>query len=121
MPATPSVENVQALLAHQFAAGVVTAAISDAALILEELPCMGQYSDARLEAITRYLAAHLLASTQTGAAIASKSIDGVAYSWRSATLGAGLEGTPLGQQALLLDFGGCLRDLERREVRVFSV
>ena len=103
---TPSVEQVQALLPAAFPIGLVEAMIADATLMLED--CAG-YSTERRSAIVKYLAAHLLASTQRSAAgVASKSIDGVSYSYRGPVLGEGLKGTPFGQMALSFDTNGCL-------------
>lgn len=112
----PTTESVQALLSVEFTAATINAAITDAALMVEDCG----YTDSREEAIVRYLAAHLLSSSQPGGAgnVKSENIDGTAYTLGGAVVGMGLKGSSFGQQALLLDKNRCLQDIDTKQARM---
>lgn len=117
----PTPEQVQRLLSVTFSTEELEDAISDAGLMLNA--CAKLYDDERQAALVKYLAAHLLASSQVGAAgsLASESVDGTSYSRATATLGQNLKGTTFGQQALLLDPNGCLQSLGEMNARLWVV
>jgi hypothetical protein len=103
---------VIALTATDFSEAVVTSIIADAALMAEG--CISGYSDDRQTAIIKWLACHLIASTNgasgSGAGtVTSEKIGDASTSYaKSALSGEGLKATHFGQQALLLDTNGCL-------------
>lgn len=111
---TPSAQEVQAILMIQFPEPTIDAAIADAELLTEDCG----YTGNRLRSIVKFLAAHFLSSTHRGAqgSVASKNVDGVAYSFNTASLGEGLKSTSYGAQALLLDNNGCLMNIGKKPV-----
>lgn len=112
MPTLPTASEVIALTGTDFSEAVVDAIIADAALIAEG--CISTYSDGRQTAIIKWLACHLIASTNgasgsgSGSVTSSKLGDASESYAKSALTGDGLQSTHYGQQALLLDTNGCL-------------
>lgn len=112
MPTLPTASEVIALTGTDFSEAVVDAIIEDAALIAEG--CISAYSDARQTAIIKWLACHLIASTNGASGSGSGSVtsyklgDASESYAKSALTGDGLASTHFGQQALLLDTNGCL-------------
>ncbi|MCE8471503.1 DUF4054 domain-containing protein, partial [Rhodovulum sulfidophilum] len=100
-----------------FPAPVVASIIEDAALMAGV--CIAPYEPARQAAIVKWLAAHLIASTNgaagTGAgSLTSMSLGDASETYAKAALtGEGLRATHFGQQALLLDTLGGLARLGR--------
>lgn len=112
MPTLPTASEVIALTATDFSEAVVSAIIDDAALIAEG--CIETYSEARQTAIIKWLACHLITSTNgasgtgSGSIISDKLGDAATTYAKSALTGEGLKSSHYGQQALLLDTNGCL-------------
>lgn len=104
MPTT--VEDVRAITESTLPDAVITALIGDAGLIGG--PCIDQYDTARRDAIVKWLAAHLVASTSTDGSLTSESLGDASRSYARGQLGDRLRGTTYGQQALALDLKGCL-------------
>lgn len=112
MATLPTESEVIAITGTDFSEAVVDAIIADAALIAEG--CISSYSDERQTAIIKWLACHLIASTNgasgtgSGSVTSSKLGDASESYAKSALTGEGLKATHYGQQALLLDTNGCL-------------
>lgn len=113
MPTLPTAAAVQGLLIVPFPEAVVNGAISDAALIFAD--CLAKYPDEIGTALVKYLAAHLLSTSQAGARgnVQSQSVDGTSYTLASAALGDGLRGSSFGKSALLFDSLRCLPDPDK--------
>jgi len=105
--AKPTAAEVIALHDAGFASAVVESIIDDAALLADNM-CTQAYDAARQKAIVKWLAAHMIASTNNGGVLASESLGSASDSYHRASLGEGLKGTVYGQQVLLLDNNGCL-------------
>jgi len=103
----PDVATVQALFSEPHPEALVQAMIDDAAMMADN-PCVQGYPATRQAAIVRWLAAHMLASTNRDGVLTSDKLGDAQQSYARATTGEGLRGTTYGQQALLLDFNGCL-------------
>lgn len=122
MPTLPTASEVIALTATDFSEAVVSAIIADAALIAEG--CIASYEDARQTAIIKWLACHLIVSTNgasgsgAGSITSDKLGDASTSFAKSALTGEGLKATHYGQQALLLDTNGCLARLGRPRASV---
>lgn len=122
MPTLPTSSEVIALTATDFSEAVVGAIIADAALIAEG--CIASYDDARQTAIIKWLACHLIASTNGASgggsgSITSEKLGDAATSFsKSALTGEGMKATHYGQQAMLLDTNGCLSRLGRARASV---
>jgi hypothetical protein len=116
MPTQAEIDQVKALLRPGLDDSLIASAIEDAALLIE--PCADRYDSGRVWAITKYLAAHLLASTDQGASVVAESVDGTSYTKKMAQVGTGLNGTTFGQQALKFDYLGCLKRLGREGVKL---
>lgn len=112
----PTAAVVIALTGTAFDAATVSAIIDDAALIAEN--CIKNYDATRQEAILKWLAAHLIASTGGEGVATSDRLGDASTSWARAPLGDALKGTTYGQQALLLDTNGCLAKLGRARATV---
>lgn len=107
MPTYPLASEVIALTGTSLDAGTVTGVIADAALVAED--CIKGYNEQRQTAIIKWLAAHLLASTDaSGGTLTSEKLGDASQSFARATMGKALEGTMYGQQAIALDTNGCL-------------
>lgn len=112
MATLPTASEVIALTGTDFSEAVVDAIIADAALIAEG--CISSYSDERQTAIIKWVACHLIASTNgasgtgSGSVTSSKLGDASESYAKSALTGEGLKATHYGQQVLLLDTNGCL-------------
>lgn len=104
MPTT--VDDVRGITGSTLTDAVITSLISDAELVGG--PCIDQYDAARKDAIIKWLAAHLVASTSTDGALSSESLGDASRSYARGQLGDRLRGTTYGQQALALDLNGCL-------------
>lgn len=103
----PTAADVQLIISATDAQA--NAAIEDAALIAEH--CVACLSADRQKAIIKYLAAHLIASTNSGASKTSSKLGDAQDSYARAQLGDALKGTTYGQQAIALDPSGCLLGL----------
>lgn len=93
---------VIALTGTGLSEAVVDALLDDALLILDGCG----YTGDRLDALQKWLAAHLVASHD--GTITSDKLGDAARTYGRATLGTGLSGTMYGQQAMALDTTGCL-------------
>lgn len=93
----------------------LTVFISQAALLVSETLEGKGLSEARLKEIERYLAAHYLAATLDPQA-RSEGASGTSVTYEGAQ-GMGLQGTRYGQQALVWDTTGTLRELNGQERR----
>jgi hypothetical protein len=114
----PSAETVIALTGTGLAAAVVSAVIDDAALLAEK--CIRNLPGGRQEAILKWLAAHMLASTSDSGSqvLASTSLGAASDSFARGSLGDGLQSTTYGQQAIALDPSGCLARLGRARATI---
>lgn len=84
-------------------------------LVNEDLKDSG-LSDARLEQIAVYLAAHLVALSDSGLRVKSLDLDGVRRTYFGES-GQGLQSTHYGQIAMDMDPTGSLRDLNKPKAR----
>ncbi len=114
----PTPAEVIELTATDFSEPVVQSIIDDAALIIEGCGCSYEPPE-RGTSIIKWLAAHLIASTNgasgggTGSIISQKLGDASETYAKAALSGEGLKATHYGQQALLLDTCGCLASIGR--------
>lgn len=109
--------DVIAITGTELAEAVVTALIADAELVAGD--CISSYSAERQDAIVKWLAAHLVASTDAGGvSVTSEKLGDASLTFARATLGEGLKGTFYGQQALALDTNGCLTGKGRGQASV---
>lgn len=107
MPTLPSAIDVISLTETSLAEAVVTSLIDDAALVAGD--CIAGYSDDRQTSIIKWLAAHMVASTDAGGGtLTSDKLGDASQTFARATMSDGLRGTIYGQQALALDTNGCL-------------
>jgi hypothetical protein len=107
MPTLPTASDVIALTSTNLAEAVVTSLIADAALLAGD--CITDYSEEKQTAIIKWLAAHMVASTDSGGGtLTSEKLGDASQTFARATMGDGLRGTMYGQQALALDTSGCL-------------
>ena len=105
----PTAEQVKAIVATDLSDAVVDSIIADAFLMAER--CITSLSDERQTAIVKWLAAHLIASTDESATVSSSKLGDAQDTYMRATTGERLMGTTYGQQALALDPNGCLARL----------
>lgn len=104
--ALPTAAQVKAIVETALDDSVVDSIIADAALLAEH--CLQGLSNDRQTAIVKWLAAHLIASTDSSATLASSKLGDASESYVRATTGERLMGTTYGQQAIALDPNGCL-------------
>ena len=96
---------------------VVALVIEDASLIGAE--CLSGLSSAAQQAALKWLAAHLIASTDSGATLASESLGDASQSYVRAQVKDGIAGTVYGQQAIAL--APCLARIGRAKARITVV
>ena len=116
MPAKPQASDVIALTGTEQSESVVSQIIDDAALIASE--CIAGYDEYRQRSILKWLAAHLLASTQEDGVRTSERLGDAQDQFARAKMGDSLKGTTYGQQAIALDTNGCLARLGRAKARL---
>ena len=114
--ARPEADAVLSLTGAELPASVVDTLIEDAVLMAGN--CLKHYGDDRQTAIIKWLAAHLVASTEGNAEIQSESVDGASQTFVRPEPGEGLRGTSFGRQALGLDYRGCLEGIGKRRPTV---
>lgn len=114
----PTVEEVRAIVGTSTGHSdhIIAAFIEDATLVAGD--CLSVYPESRQKAIVKWLAAHLVASTATGAAVSADKLGDASVTYQRATLAEGLRGTVYGQQALALDINGCLTGRGRARASV---
>ncbi len=117
--AKPEPSDVLAITGPVLPAHVVQGIIDDAALMAER--CISQYEADRQKAILKWLAAHLVASTNDGATMSSSKLGDAQDAWSRASLGDGLKGTVYGQQVLLLDTCGCMSRLGKPRASIEKI
>jgi len=79
------------------------------------------YSAAELKEIERWLSAHFVAVRDPFGSISEKKIGEASEKYQRGSKAQpkeALEGTPYGQQALILDYRGCLTDLGSRQASI---
>lgn len=78
--------------------------------LVTEIAGCSKLNDTRLELIERNLAAHyaFMSGITTAASVTSKSIGGASTSFSRTGRSTGLEGSPYGEAARMLDPSGCL-------------
>jgi hypothetical protein len=79
------------------------------------------YSSAELKEIERWLAAHFVSVRDPSGSVSEKKVGEASEKYQrgsKAQAKEALEGTPYGQQALILDYRGCLTDLGRKQVSI---
>lgn len=92
--------------------------IETATLLVDEIAeCDSSASYAKLELIERWLAAHFARIKHPH--LSSKSLGGASASFGRCNVGMRLDGTPEGQQALMLDTSGCLQKKTSAKARVY--
>lgn len=107
MPTLPAASDVVSLTETTLASAVVDSIIADAALVAGG--CIEGYEESRQTAIIKWLAAHLVTSTDaSNGTLTSDKMGDASQSFARASMGKALEGTMYGQQALALDTNGCL-------------
>ena len=116
MVTKPTVEAVQRLLPRPLETALIESVIDDAVALLG--PCKNRYEAETETAIVKYLAAHLLSVTQAGAMVKSENVDGSSYTLQTGALGQGLAATSFGQQAMALDYEGCLANRDKQSVQL---
>lgn len=110
---TPSVADVRLIIDTPVSDAAITAAISDAALIVGRCSAVADATAATQQAIIKYVVAHLL-SARAGASgpLKSKSLGDASETYaQGGTYGMQLSSTFYGQQAIMLDPTGCLATL----------
>ncbi len=122
--AQPSVDDVRVIISTSKDDTAISAYITDAVLIAEGCPAIAEMSEARQQAIVKYLTAHLI-STAPGAGgggvLTQKSLGDASETYASGMLGMGLESTPFGIQALAFDTSGCLRTLGKIRASLYAL
>ena len=103
---SPTVSEVRAIVDTSRSDIDVHGVISDASLLVEGH--IGALSEDRQKAIIKWVAAHLLTSTNDNGIPTSESLGDASESYDRAPLGEFLKGTTYGQQALALDVTGSL-------------
>lgn len=113
----PTAAEVTALVSGNWDDAVVNAVIADAVLMIDNA-CFDAYAEDKKTSITKWVAAHMLASTGSDGTVTSEKLGDASISFARGTLGDGLKGTTQGQQALLLDTNGCLMQLGRAKATI---
>lgn len=117
MSCLPDAQDVIELVGDSFDTEFVESIISDAALIaarcLDGVPCGTQ------KAALKWLAAHLIASTQEGGVLTSSRLGDAQESYSRAVMGNGIMGTTYGQQAVAIL--PCLGRAGRAQARITVV
>ena len=98
-------------------------AIDSASSLVDELATCASadgntLSDQRLELIESWIAAHFAYIAQP-TNIQSKSVGGASQSYLQASVNQGIDASPYGTQAVLLDTSGCLDKLLGEKVNLF--
>lgn len=100
MIAKPDPQTVIDLTDTELSEPIVQSIIDDAALIAEK--CISGYSEEKQKSVLKWLAAHLIASTDSGGMIASERLGDAQDQYVRASVGDGIKGTVYGQQAIAL-------------------
>lgn len=111
----PSASVVIDLTGTSLSVSVVSGIIDDAALMAEK--CIKGFDADRQEAILKWLAAHLITTTD-GGTLTSEKLGDASESYKAATVSDGINGTIFGQQAIGLDPTGCLARLGRAKASI---
>lgn len=98
--ATPSASDVIAITGTKLSSAVVDAIIADAELLAAD--CLDGVADDKQTAALKWLAAHMVASTNGSGSVTSKKLGDASKSFAVAQLGDGIAGTTYGQQAIAL-------------------
>jgi len=88
--------------------------IDDALLLIE--PCSRGWSQDRERAVLKWVAAHLIYSTNDYAVIESEKLGDASETYARPSMGEGLMGTSYGQQAVLLS--DCLKRLSNSKASI---
>lgn len=113
-------EEVLSIIKTSLTASEVAPMIA-AANMLVTAKCASSYSAAELLEIERWLAAHFVTIHDPVGSITEKKVGEAQEKYQrgsKAQIREALEGTPYGQQALILDYKGCLTDLGRRQASI---
>lgn len=105
----PTTTEVRAIAQTELDDAALAGVIEDAWLIAEH--CIAGLDEIRQRSIVKWLAAHLVSSTDSSALLASTKLGDAQDTFVRAVTGEGLKGTTYGQQALALDPNGCLARL----------
>lgn len=109
--ATPTAAQVKAIVTTSLDDAVVDALIADAELMAGD--CISGLDDDLQTSILKWLGAHFVkvVDDQGKGAVTSKKLGDAQTNYSNVGMGAGLESTTYGQQALRLDTTGCLANL----------
>lgn len=112
-----SASDVIALTGTTLSSTVVDALIADALLMLS---ARCTYTGDTLDSLTKWLAAHLVASADPGATgnVTSDKLGDASRTYGRAVSGEGLASTMYGRQVMALDATGCLTGLGRAKASV---
>ena len=113
----PTAQTVIDLTGTELPESVVTSIIDDAAIIGRD--CLAALDADTQEAALKWLAAHLIASTDSGATLKSESLGDASQSYVRAQVKDGIAGTVYGQQAIAIS--PCLARLGRAKARITVV
>ena len=113
----PTAQTVIDLTGTELPEPVVVSIIDDAAII--GLECLGPLDSETQEAALKWLAAHLIASTDSGATLKSESLGDASQTYVRAQVKDGMAGTVYGQQAIAL--APCLARIGRAKARITVV
>ncbi len=114
----PTVAVVK-LLIGDFDDTLVQSIIDDAALMVGS--CVANFDADRQAAIIKWVTAHLLTVTPDGKFTTSEKLGDASESYAVPKLGDSLAGSPMGQQALLLDLNGCLARIGRAKASIEKI
>lgn len=112
----PSSEDVKSIIDTEKTDAIVNTVIEDADLLVSR--AIANYADDRKKAIVKWVAAHLIASTDVDGIRASEKLGDATDSFARPKLGDLLKGTPYGQSALLLDEEGLLDKLGKAKATI---
>lgn len=105
----PAPDDVRKVIATDADDATIDSMIDDAVLMYEH--CLKSLDDERQKAALKWIAAHLLFSSDMGGedtARTTKKIGDATDVYARATLGDGLRGSVFGQRAISFDPSGCL-------------
>ena len=113
----PTAQSVIDLTGTELPESVVDSIIGDAAII--GYACLSPLSADVQQAALKWLTAHLIASTDSGASIKSESMGDASETYVRAQVKDGIAGTIYGQQAIAI--APCLAQLGRAKARITVV
>ena len=113
--------EVKEIIKTRLTASEIAPMITAANLLVTAKCSSAGYSTVELKEIERWLSAHFVAVRDPSGSISEKKIGEASEKYQrgsKAQSKEALEGTPYGQQALILDYKGSLTDLGRRQASI---